>query len=266
MQMLSSLLCLLIGGFLLVTEALPLVKLTGSELLAAQLGESESLLARPELLDGGLIPDSCETYVNAEQTGAPELRLFLQVVPTLTFLAAIWASDCAFLQAVRDANSDLTDVACVHVRFPDALIALLRFPIASRRVSYSRQVAKQVTKREIVEMKVAGTSTADQTVVTRLCRVERLRTTAGGRDKEFEPSKQITAAGDSSLTDAEADKIKERNRYRVDACTPVESDETMNIDIHVPAEPSYALGKPTVLVSTSRVVSISWAQHTCAQV
>ena len=85
----SSFLCLLIGGFLLVTEALPLVKLTGSELLAAQLGESESLLARPELLDGGLISDSCETYVNAEKTRAPELRLFLQVVPRLAFLAAI---------------------------------------------------------------------------------------------------------------------------------------------------------------------------------
>ena len=83
MQMLSSLLCFLIGGFLLVAEALPLVKLTGSELLAAQLGESESLLARPGLLDGGLIPDSCETYSDAEKTHAPELRLFLQVAPTV---------------------------------------------------------------------------------------------------------------------------------------------------------------------------------------
>jgi hypothetical protein len=48
MQMLSSFLCFLIGGFLLVTEALPLAKLTGSELLAAQLGESEFLLDRPK--------------------------------------------------------------------------------------------------------------------------------------------------------------------------------------------------------------------------
>ena len=85
MQMLSSLLCLLIGGFLLVTEALPLVKLTGSELLAAQLGESEFLLDRPKTAEiyDSLTADSCEKYVNAEQTRAPELRLFLQVVPAL---------------------------------------------------------------------------------------------------------------------------------------------------------------------------------------
>jgi hypothetical protein len=126
-------------------------------------------------------------------------------------------------------------------------------------------VAKQVTKRELVEMKITGT-TKDQTVVTRLCRVERLRTTAGGRDKEFEPSKQITAAGENSLTDAEADTIKERNRYRVDACNPVDSEETMNIEIHVPAEPSYALGKGparnTALYSASR----GCTELTCAQV
>ena len=134
-----------------------------------------------------------------------------------------------------------------------------------------------MTKREIVYIKIQGTK--EETIRTRICKVERLRTTAGGRDKEFEPSKQITAAGDNALTDAEADKIKEQNRYRVDACVTAEpakvvlssddaagDDETMNIDIHAPAEPSYALGKPTIPVSTSRVVSISWAQHTCAQV
>ena len=82
--MLSSFVCFLIGGFLLA-EALPLVKLTGSELLAAQLGESESLLDRPKTAEiyDSLTADSCEKYVNAEQTRAPELRLFLQVVPAL---------------------------------------------------------------------------------------------------------------------------------------------------------------------------------------
>ena len=122
------------------------------------------------------------------------------------------------------------------------MIAFFRFPIARCRVSFSRQVAKQVTTRVIVKMVINGT-TKDKTVVTRLCTVERLRTTAGGRVEEFEPSHQITAAGENALTDAEADEIKERNRYRVDACNPVDSEETMNIEIHVPAEPSYALGK-----------------------
>jgi hypothetical protein len=74
MQMLSvsSPLWFLLGGFLLVTEALPLP--------AAQLGESESLYY-PEYY-GALTRESCETFTWAEKRRAPELRLFLQVAPT----------------------------------------------------------------------------------------------------------------------------------------------------------------------------------------
>ena len=68
MRMLSSFLCFLIGGFLLVTEALPLVKLTGSELLAAQLGESEFLLDRPKPAEiaGALFCPSLRTAPSAK--------------------------------------------------------------------------------------------------------------------------------------------------------------------------------------------------------
>ena len=70
MRMLSSFLCFLIGGFLLVTEALPLAKLTGSELLAAQLGESEFLLDMPEpaeiAVSGALFCPSLRTAPSAK--------------------------------------------------------------------------------------------------------------------------------------------------------------------------------------------------------
>ncbi len=105
------------------------------------------------------------------------------------------------------------------------------------------QVAKQVTDREIVYMMISGTESKSKTPSTRVCMVERLRTKAGGRTSIEEPSQAITEDGVPARTDAEADKIKEKNRYRVDRCKSTDDKETTNVEIQQLAEPSYALGK-----------------------
>ncbi len=117
-------------------------------------------------------------------------------------------------------------------------------------------------------MTIVGTK--EKTLRTRICRVERLRTTAGGHRSIEERSDQITEPGRPALTEGEADKVKEENRYRVDGCVTAEPAEAAvtdadferkqaNVETQQLFEPSFALGRVPCYLQTQTTT------HTCGR-
>jgi hypothetical protein len=137
------------------------------------------------------------------------------------------------------------------------------------------QVVEQVTDKEIVFMMIVGTK--EKTLRTRICRVERLRTTAGGRRSIEERSDQITEDSRPALTEGEADKVKEQNRYRVDGCVTAEPAEAAvtdadfeqkkaNFETQQLFEPSFALGKVSCYLQTQTTTHSCGRARACAKV
>jgi hypothetical protein len=93
-------------------------------------------------------------------------------------------------QAIRDANQDMKDPTC-------------------------NKAFSQVTNEDLVYVKILGLVKGQPTF--RDCRLQRLRTQAGGRSVIHE-LRTVDAKGTSMNSAQELEKIKEANRYQIDDC------------------------------------------------
>jgi len=203
----NSLRLLLVGAiFHFGANALPIGQISGAQLLAAQLGEHEFSLKKPSIeLKSG---GAIDFSCDVLVKAEAEKKKELRL----------------FLQAVRD-HLDVT--------FQD-------HPETVKCVS----ATQQLTSRQLIDITVSVQNSAG-TTIQRTCKVERLRTKAGGRTSITETSSEIDETGKSAITDDEADARKEKNRYRFDECLEATgaAETTTDLEIIVPDDaPKYSLG------------------------
>jgi hypothetical protein len=137
------------------------------------------------------------------------------------------------LQAVRDANKDMSEVTCV-------------------------KAFTQVADVSLVYVKISGD--VNGTTMNRECRLQRLRTKAGGRTA-IHKLRAVYLNGTSADSEKDLDAIKEKNRYQIDDCI---SSSSVNDLMHLAAPKS----DNTPSLGLLDVSDEQWAQlrvHTATQ-